>query len=72
MCALVVWIHHSQIKILESRHRLQQCWQGSAHTHLHEHVYRHTHTLKRRRGPGAWKKSRPKVLAQQSHPEDGK
>lgn len=38
MCALVVWIHHSQIKILEPRHRLQQLWQGSAHAHTYAHA----------------------------------
>lgn len=44
MCALVVWIHHSQIKISEPRHRLQQCWQGSAvHTHTHARACAHTH-----------------------------
>lgn len=61
MCALVVWIHHSQIKISEPRHRLQQCWQGSAHTH----ACTHARTPKRRKGPGAWRKSRLSVLAQQ-------
>lgn len=63
MCALVVWIHHSRVKILEPRYRLQQCWPGSAYTHLDVYVYMHTHTVKRRRSPRAWKKSRPKVLA---------
>lgn len=69
MCALVVWIHHSQIKISEPRHRLQQCWQGSAartHTHMHAHVHTHTETPKRRRSPGARRKNRPIAPAQLS------
>lgn len=61
MCALVVWIHHSQIKILESRHRLQQCWQGSAHTHLHEHVYMHTHP-EEKKGPRSLEKEQTQGL----------
>lgn len=55
MCALVVWIHHSQIKILEPRHRLQHCWQGSARTYLHEHVYMHTYP-EEKKGPKSLEK----------------
>lgn len=63
MCALVVWIHHSQIKISEPRHRLQQCWQGSA---AHTHARACAHTQRPRRGEGARRKNRPIAPAQLS------